>query len=98
MTMMRMLLIGAIAGALPTVGLAAGSEPTASATGTAADPDADKIICRKRAEVGSLVRKKKECFTKAEWNRIAESQQQGTRRMHDELIGGMRCDPAVQSC
>jgi hypothetical protein len=98
MTRMRLLLIGAMAGALPSAEFAARSQTTASATATEADPEADKIICRKRAEIGSLVRKKKECFTKAEWDRITESQVRGTRRMHDELQGGMRCDPAFQSC
>ena len=98
MTMMRRLLIGAVAGALPTAEFAAGAQTTAPATTVIADPDANKIICRKRAEVGSLVRKTKECFTKAEWEKITESQVRGTRRMHQELQGGMRCDPAFQSC
>ena len=75
------------------------AEDPAPAPGAAAPTaDAEKLICRKRAEVGSLVRKTKECHTKAEWDRIAESQQRGTRRMQDELMGGMRCDPAVQPC
>lgn len=98
MTMMRLLLIGAMAGALPGAEFAARSQTTAPATAAEADPEANKIICRKRAEIGSLVRKKKECFTKAEWDRITESQVRGTRRMQDELQGGMRCDPAFQSC
>lgn len=98
MTMMRLLLIGAVAGGLPGAEFAARSLTTASATTAEADPEANKIICRKRAEVGSLVRKTKECFTKAEWEKITESQVRGTRRMHQELQGGMRCDPAFQSC
>lgn len=98
MTMMRLLLIGAVAGALPTAEFAARSQTSAPAAATEADPEANKIICRKRAEVGSLVRKTKECFTKAEWEKITESQVRGTRRMHQELQGGMRCDPAFQSC
>lgn len=101
MTMMRLLLTAAVAGVLPTMEFAAGAQTAAAANpapAAEADPNADKLICRKRAEVGSLVRKTKECHTKAEWDRIAESQQRGTRRMQDELMGGMRCDPAVQSC
>lgn len=98
MTITRLLLIGAVAGALPVAEFAASAQTTASGTTVVADPDANKIICRKRAEVGSLVRKTKECFTKAEWEKITESQVRGTRRMHQELQGGMRCDPAFQSC
>jgi hypothetical protein len=99
MAMMRLLLIGAMAAALPTAEFAASSQTTSSATTTTvADPEANKIICRKRAEVGSLVRKTKECFTKAEWEKITESQVRGTRRMHQELQGGMRCDPDFQPC
>ena len=101
MTMMRLLLIGAVAGALPTAEFAVRAQTTTSAatpTTTIADPEANKIICRKRAEVGSLVRKTKECFTKAEWEKIVESQVRGTRRMQQELQGGMRCDPAFQTC
>lgn len=47
--------------------------------------DDNRIICRKIGETGSLVRKTKQCFTKAEWDRIAESQRRGTVRMIDEL-------------
>lgn len=94
---MRMLMIVALC-LLPATALSAQSAATAPASTVAADPDANEIICKKRTEVGSLVRKKKECFTKAEWAKIAESQVRGTRRMADEMMGGMRCDPAVQPC
>ncbi|MFC3713269.1 hypothetical protein ACFOMD_11835 [Sphingoaurantiacus capsulatus] len=47
--------------------------------------DDNRLICRKIDETGSLVRKQKHCFTKAEWDRIAESQRRGTVRMIDEL-------------
>ena len=87
----------AVAALLGLAGPASAEDPAPTAT-PAATADAEKLICRKTAEVGSLVRKKKECYTKAEWDRLAESQQRGTRRMQDELMGGMRCDPAVQQC
>ena len=96
--MIRLLLIAAVAGALPAAGFAAELTPTTVTVSSEADAEANKIICRKRAEVGSLVRKTKECFTKAEWDRITESQVRGTRRMHQELQGGMRCNPEFQPC
>jgi hypothetical protein len=93
--MMRLLMIGVLVGSIP---VASAAQTGTTAATAEAEAEANKIICRKRAEIGSLVRKKKECFTKAEWDRITESQVRGTRRMQDELMGGMRCDPAVQPC
>lgn len=36
-------------------------------------------------ETGSLVKGRRQCFTKAEWDRIAESQQAGWGRAIDEM-------------
>ncbi len=88
--MVRLLMIGLLA-VLPATALAADGATGASAGTVAADPAANEIICKKRTETGSLVRKKKECFTKAEWEKIVESQVRGTRRMADELMGGSNC-------
>ena len=49
--------------------------------------DADRLICRRQAETGSLVKARRQCFTKAQWDRIAESQRIGATRMIDELTG-----------
>lgn len=92
---MRLLLIGAVASLFPVASLAAQDSAPAA---PAADAPAEEIICKKELEVGSLVRKRKQCHTKAEWEKITESQVRGTRRMADEMMGGMRCDPAIQSC
>lgn len=47
----------------------------------------DKIVCRKIKETGSLVCKKKMCFTQSEWDRLAEAEHKGVGRMVDELQG-----------
>lgn len=52
-------------------------------------PDESKLICKKTLEVGSLVRKRKQCMTKEDWDKVAASQQAGARKMMDELSG--RC-------
>lgn len=44
-----------------------------------------RLICKKHLETGSLVKKSKRCFTKAEWSRIEETEQRGTRRMVEDL-------------
>lgn len=50
--------------------------------------DDDKIICKKSLETGSLVKKTKKCFTKREWDRLAEMELKGNSRMVDEMQGG----------
>jgi hypothetical protein len=67
----------AVAVAAPALGQTPAPAPS--------DLDDNRIICRKIGETGSLVRKQKQCFTRAEWDRIAESQRRGTVRMIDEL-------------
>lgn len=47
--------------------------PAATADGATATADADKKICKRSTTTGSLVRNKKICRTKAEWD-AAEAQ------------------------
>jgi hypothetical protein len=78
-------LIAAVAGLTSTA--PAQAQAQAQVVGTPADEGVGdkRIICRKHTEVGSLVRKKKMCFTKAEWDLIAEREQVGVKRTQDEL-------------
>lgn len=79
----RDVLMFALAGlALAGPAVAADTPGAAQASNTNGD---DRIICRKTAEIGSLVRKKKECYTKAEWDKVAETHQRGARRLQEEL-------------
>jgi hypothetical protein len=81
MRIRRLLVTIAVAGLVPAVSARA-EEPKA---------DADKIICKKEVETGSLVQKKKRCFTKAEWARIAEANQaQGRYIQEHNLLSGER--------
>ena len=77
------------------------AEPGAAASAAAGSSD-NRIICRKTAEVGSLVKRKKECFTKAEWDRIAEAHQRGVRKLMDGLTERYSCqtdpDPNAPPC
>ena len=95
-TRIRFLLVAAAAPfALSGLVLAADPAPGASAATGLSDT---RIICRKTAEVGSLVKRRKECFTKAEWDKIAEAHQRGTRKLMDGLTERYVCDPAVTDC
>jgi hypothetical protein len=37
-----------------------------------AKPEPDRVICRREAQIGSLVRRKKVCRTEAEWRAVAQ--------------------------
>ena len=47
-------------------------------------PDGEKILCRRVAETGSLVRKSKKCYTRAQWDRIAEAAKVNATRMQSD--------------
>lgn len=50
--------------------------------------EAERLICRRIPETGSLVRTRRQCFTRAQWDRIAESAQRGAGKTITELSGG----------
>jgi len=55
---------------------------------TSAGGEAERLICRRIPDTGSLVRTRRQCFTRAQWDRIAESAQRGAGRTISELAGG----------
>jgi hypothetical protein len=86
MRTLQLMLVAALGSTL-LAGTAVAAADTPGAAQAQNALDDNRIICRKTPEVGSLVRKKKECFTKREWDRLAESQQRGAKRLQDELSG-----------
>lgn len=61
----------AIVAALASVAVpASGQDKSAAQKGSTAR--ADRLICRATEETGSLVRRRRQCFTRAQWDRIAE--------------------------
>ncbi|MEY3658974.1 MAG: hypothetical protein RLZZ561_2112 [Pseudomonadota bacterium] len=68
--------------ALSAAPVAAQSLPTNSAPEqSAADADPNKIICKRFADTGSLVKKSKVCRTRAEWSRATEDAQKEGERL-----------------
>ena len=69
------------------VGGAIAATPAAASGAASGDSNTDdsRIICKKLLETGSLVRKDKQCFTKAEWDRISESQRRGAANLIHDL-------------
>jgi len=48
----------------------------------------ERLICRYVQETGSVARRRRQCFTRAEWDRIAEAARaNGTRMMSDHASG-----------
>jgi hypothetical protein len=90
MNIVRLVLIGAAAGALHVAAHAADTAP-ATAARTVGNADPDKIICRKTLETGSLVRKKKECYTQAQWDQIYAAHREGNTKTRDQLSSGFNC-------
>ncbi len=52
-------------------------------------PDGEKILCRRVLETGSLVRKSKKCYTRAQWDRIAEAAKGNATRMQSDHASGI---------
>lgn len=66
----------------------------------AADPSArpkaatgkDKLICKRWTDTGSLVARVRACHTRADWDRIMDSQQQGARKVQEGLTTRPNCN------
>jgi hypothetical protein len=95
MRMIRTAVLGAFAGVMLS-GAAAAADPNAAASAPAASADDQRIICRKTLETGSLVKKNKQCFTKAEWDKVYAAQREGNQKLFDGLSG--RCGQDGGEC
>lgn len=62
---------------------ATAAEPGAAAAANSVNDK--RIICRKTPVTGSLIKKERQCFTKAEWDHVAEVQRRGNEKMVDGL-------------
>jgi hypothetical protein len=47
-------------------------------------PPEERLICRSSYEIGSLVKRRRQCFTRAQWDRIAEA----ARLRGEDIRGG----------
>lgn len=45
------------------------------------DARGEKLICRRDAEIGSLIPRKKRCYTKAEWDKISLAARENATRL-----------------
>ena len=49
----------------------------------------DKVICKRTEETGSLVKATKRCYTRAQWDRIAEAARGNAQRIVDNHVANV---------
>ncbi|WP_374942485.1 hypothetical protein [Sphingomonas sp.] len=49
-------------------------------------PKPDKMICKRSAEIGSMIPTRKECHTRSEWNAMAQSARIAGQEMMDRRV------------
>ena len=66
-------------------------QPLAAQRSRAAKDDPNRLVCRTTIKTGTLAGRERQCFTAAEWERLADSGSRGARDTVDRLRGGFRC-------
>jgi hypothetical protein len=66
---------------LATAGVAAGQSNGASGQQAGATKTGEPMICRRVQETGSLGRGRRVCHTRAEWDRLAQTQRENSPGM-----------------
>ena len=49
--------------------------------------DPARVICRRSVDTGSLVKGRRQCFTRAQWDRIAEAAQKNATQLQENNRG-----------
>jgi hypothetical protein len=78
MRMIGSALVGLVV--LASAGIAAGQNNGASGK-QAAGKDSERLICRRIQETGSLGQGRRQCYTRAQWDRIAQTQRENSPGM-----------------
>lgn len=70
------------------LGLAVATAPAyAAGKAKVAAGDPNKVICKRSEEIGSLIARKKQCFTRAEWDQLSQAARAGGQDMVDRNAG-----------
>lgn len=73
-----------LAAALPALAPAHAADPAPPAATTPVDRS-QEVVCRRDKETGSLVKAKKTCHTRAQWQYIDDTNQQFSRQLVDDI-------------
>ncbi|NNM78156.1 hypothetical protein HJG53_14755 [Sphingomonas sp. ID1715] len=60
--------------------LAGAPEAVANSSASTDQPQAERKICRKQIETGSLIKGKKVCFTAKQWQKLADANREEVER------------------
>lgn len=60
--------------------IAEGSVALAQSGAASRSSQDERLICRRMPETGSIARTRRQCFTRAQWDRIAESARAGAQK------------------
>jgi len=69
-----------------------------SPEGTAADPKADRKICRTERVTGSLTRRSRICLTAAQWREIEAKTGRGVADLQRSASGSRACRWETEAC
>jgi len=72
---MRLVLAGSgLAIFLVTAAIASAQQSSGQSGPGATKADPNEVICRRMRDTGSLARRTRQCYTRAQWERLAEQQ------------------------
>ena len=58
----------------------------------------ERLICRREVETGSIVRARKTCFTREEWDRMSVAGREGAQDWVDQSAGKSTCPGGSVTC
>jgi hypothetical protein len=71
----------------------------ATAPAAVAAEAAPAVVCKRFAEPGTLIRKRKICLTRSEWARLSEAAQRNLEQLQVNNLGGADgCKPGAPGC
>jgi len=76
-----MLFAATLLAALPVAAQTPTGDTAPNAGSGTPQPAKEKLICRREAPIGSLIPSRKRCYTREEWDQIAQAARDLTTRM-----------------
>lgn len=76
---MRSMLVGMAAVAVLVTAPASAAEEKKPSEG------GSKMVCKRFADTGSMIKRRKQCMTLQQWDQVAASQQEGARKLVEDL-------------
>ena len=75
------LALAGLAAALSAPALIAQQPTSTNSNAKAAQPESERLICRRIQDSGSLARVRRQCYTRAQWDLLAQRQRENSPGM-----------------